>query len=208
MPVQIDNQTYYRTAEVCRMVGISRSTFFRWLKDGVLGEAEYRDRRGWRLLTEDDVAKLKAESSKVAISSSQVLPKRKEMVPHILVVDDDPLIGELFKDSLERHGYQVATALSGKDGLELAAKKHFDLIFLDLVMPELDGAELFRRIKEMNHVARVAIITGYPNSDLMAKAMEQGPFLVMKKPFDIVDILETVRRFAVGSRRSERDEEE
>jgi len=189
------------------MVGISRSTFFRWLKDGVLGEAEYRDRRGWRLLTEDDVAKLKAESSKVAISSSQVLPKRKEMVPHILVVDDDPFIGQLFKDSLEKHGYQVATALSGKDGLELAAKKHFDLIFLDLVMPELDGAELFRRIKEMNHGARVAIITGYPNSDLMAKAMEQGPFLVMKKPFDIVDILETVRRFAVGSRRSERDEE-
>lgn len=65
MSVQINEQTYYRTAEVCRMVGISRNTLFRWLKDGVDLGPENRDRRGWRLFTEDEVKKLKAEANRV-----------------------------------------------------------------------------------------------------------------------------------------------
>ena len=51
MPVVINGQTYYRTVEVCRMVGISRNTLFRWLKEGVFSDVEYRDWRGWRLFT-------------------------------------------------------------------------------------------------------------------------------------------------------------
>jgi predicted site-specific integrase-resolvase len=51
MPVVINDQTYYRTAEVCRIVGISRNTLFRWLKEGVFSDVEYRDWRGWRLFT-------------------------------------------------------------------------------------------------------------------------------------------------------------
>ena len=51
MPVVISNQTYYRTAEVCRIVGISRNTLFKWLKEGVLSDIDYRDCRGWRLFT-------------------------------------------------------------------------------------------------------------------------------------------------------------
>jgi predicted site-specific integrase-resolvase len=50
MPVVINNQTYYRTAEVCRIVGISRNTLFRWLKEGVFSDVEYRDWRDWRPL--------------------------------------------------------------------------------------------------------------------------------------------------------------
>jgi predicted site-specific integrase-resolvase len=51
MPVVIDNQTYYRTAEVWGMVGISRNTLFKWLKEGIFSDVEYRDWRGWRLFT-------------------------------------------------------------------------------------------------------------------------------------------------------------
>ena len=51
MPVVIDNRTYYRTAEICRIVGICRNTLFKWLKEGVLSDVEYRDCRGWRLFT-------------------------------------------------------------------------------------------------------------------------------------------------------------
>ena len=61
MTVTVNGQTYYRTADVCRMVGISRTTLFRWLKEGIFSEAEHRDRRGWRLFTGDEVDKLKAE---------------------------------------------------------------------------------------------------------------------------------------------------
>jgi predicted site-specific integrase-resolvase len=65
MPVTVSGQTYYRTAEVCRIVGISRATLFRWLKDGIFKEAEHRDRRGWRLFTEDEIDKLKAEANQI-----------------------------------------------------------------------------------------------------------------------------------------------
>jgi excisionase family DNA binding protein len=65
MPVTINGLAYYRTAEVCRMIGISRTTLFRWLKQGVLGEAEHRDRRGWRLFTEEEIDSLKVEVNKV-----------------------------------------------------------------------------------------------------------------------------------------------
>ena len=117
---------------------------------------------------------------------------------HILVVDDEPSIGELFKESLNEPGYQVTTTLSSLEALELVSNKHFDIIFLDLLIPELDGAELFRRIRQMYRELPVAIITGYPDSDLMRKAMEHGPFMILKKPFTGKEIVSTVRSFVEG----------
>ena len=65
MPTEIDGKTYYRTAEVCQKVGISRSTFFRWLREGSFTDVEHVDRRGWRLFTDSDVARLKGEVNQV-----------------------------------------------------------------------------------------------------------------------------------------------
>jgi len=72
MPLVMNRQTYYRTAEVCRMVGISRNTLFRWLKRGLLGECERRDRNGWRLFTEDEIDSLRGETSRVTIHRTGV----------------------------------------------------------------------------------------------------------------------------------------
>ncbi len=69
MAVTVNGQTYYRTAEVCRMVGISRTTLFRWLKEGIFREAEHRDRRGWRLFTEDELNSFKAEANRIVGSN-------------------------------------------------------------------------------------------------------------------------------------------
>jgi predicted site-specific integrase-resolvase len=68
MPVVINDQTYYRTAEVCREVGISRNTFFRWLKTGCCREAGHRDRRGWRLFTQDEMESFRVEANRVVRS--------------------------------------------------------------------------------------------------------------------------------------------
>lgn len=67
MPVSVNGQKYFRTAEVQRMVGISRNTLFRWVKGGILGSSELRDRRGWRLFTQDDVEVLKIEASRINV---------------------------------------------------------------------------------------------------------------------------------------------
>lgn len=61
MPVAINGQTYFRTAEVCQLVGISKSTLFRCLRQGIFSEAERRDRKGWRLFTKDEVDRIEAE---------------------------------------------------------------------------------------------------------------------------------------------------
>ena len=65
MPIVIEGRTYYRTAEVCQLVGISRSTIFRWLREGSFTDVENVDRRGWRLFSEYDLVRLKAEVNQV-----------------------------------------------------------------------------------------------------------------------------------------------
>lgn len=65
MSVTIHGTTYYRTTEVCQKIGLSRTTFLRWLKNGIFGEAAYRDRRGWRLFTEDDVNRFMVEANRI-----------------------------------------------------------------------------------------------------------------------------------------------
>jgi len=123
-------------------------------------------------------------------------PKTVGRPLQILVVDDEPLIGKLFKDSLEECGYQVTSTVNSLEALALVTQRHFNFVFLDLVMPRLDGSELFHRIRQMDKHVPIAIITGYPDSDLMKKTMEEGPFLFMKKPFDSDDILGAIHSYA------------
>ena len=79
MSIEIDGKTYYRTAEVCRIVGISRSTFFRWLREGSFTDVRNVDRRGWRLFTEDDLGRLKAEVNKIRLNNSKIERKLKQV---------------------------------------------------------------------------------------------------------------------------------
>jgi predicted site-specific integrase-resolvase len=65
----MNGQTYYRTAEVYRIIGISRNTLYRWLLHGILGEYERRDWRGWRLFTQDEVDTLKRETGRITTTN-------------------------------------------------------------------------------------------------------------------------------------------
>ncbi len=61
----INGKTYHTTSEACRLAGISRSTLLRWVNKGIVSEVSRRDRRGWRLFTEDDINSIKAEAGKI-----------------------------------------------------------------------------------------------------------------------------------------------
>ena len=65
MAIRINGQTYYRTSEACKGAGISRATLFRWLRAGILKDVVFRDRKGWRLFTQDDIDRIKSEATKV-----------------------------------------------------------------------------------------------------------------------------------------------
>ena len=65
MPVDANGQTYYTTTEACKKAGIGRSTFLRWVKTGVIEDVTNADRRGWRLFTEEDISRIKAEATRI-----------------------------------------------------------------------------------------------------------------------------------------------
>lgn len=113
----------------------------------------------------------------------------------ILVVDDEEVIQTLFKETLEELGHTVRVAKTGSKALELVKKQDFDLVFLDLKMPGMVGDELFGRIKAIKPRLPVTIITGYPDSGMMRRALAQGPFGVMNKPFTESDIIAAVNTF-------------
>jgi len=114
---------------------------------------------------------------------------------NILVIDDEEVIRLLFKETLEELGHNVIVAGTSSEGLEIVQQQDFDLVFLDLRMPGMDGAELLSRIKAAKPNLSVTIITGYPDSDIMARALAQSPFGVMDKPFSGSDIEAAVNNF-------------
>ena len=65
MPLNLNGKIYYRTAEACNIAGMSKNTFLRWVKEGTFPDVQCRDRRGWRLFTEDDLNRLKTEVHKI-----------------------------------------------------------------------------------------------------------------------------------------------
>jgi len=65
MPVVIDDQNFYKTAEACRMISISRDALFKWLKEGVISDVEYRDGQGWRLFTAAQLETVRAKTNLV-----------------------------------------------------------------------------------------------------------------------------------------------
>jgi len=114
---------------------------------------------------------------------------------NILVIDDDEEICTLFRDTLEEAGHTVTTVTESPKGLELVKGQDYDLVFLDLKMPGMDGAELLRQIRVAKAELPVTIITGYPDSDLMMNALAHGPLGVMNKPFNSSDIMTAVKNY-------------
>jgi excisionase family DNA binding protein len=110
----------------------------------------------------------------------------------ILIVDDDPRIQEVIKDFIALQGYKAITAGSGTDAIRLIEKKQFDLIFLDLVLPDLSGIEVMRKIKARNRKAVIIIVTGYGDDPIALEAMSFGPLLLLRKPLKIADIMEVL----------------
>jgi excisionase family DNA binding protein len=119
----------------------------------------------------------------------------RKAVASILVIDDDETICSLFKDTLEDAGHTVTVVDESNMGIEVIKEQNFDIVFLDLKMPIIDGSEIFRQIKIDKPDLPVTIITGYPDSDLMMKALAYGPLGIMNKPFNSSEILSAVDNY-------------
>src|SRR5205807_5872802 len=110
----------------------------------------------------------------------------------ILVVDDDPLIVRLVRTHLDRTGYRVLTASDGEQALDLVAAEMPDLVVLDLMLPELDGYEVCRRIREFSMVPVVMLTARGEQGDKL-RGFEAGADDYLTKPFAPAELLARVR---------------
>src|SRR5919199_3938712 len=113
----------------------------------------------------------------------------------ILVADDDAAIRGLLKEFLGNEGYETVEARSGKEVLQAAGAAEPDLMLLDLRMPDWDGMEVMRRLKERDLGIPVVLMTAYGTSSSAIQAMQLGAFDYLTKPFELDDVLLTVQRF-------------
>lgn len=113
----------------------------------------------------------------------------------ILVVDDDRLVGQLFEDVFGDDGYEVLIAADALLALQWVREREFTMIFLDIVMPGLDGAELLSQIRRTRPGQLVILMTAYPDSDVVARALSLGPITLVQKPFSIQHLQATVQAF-------------
>jgi DNA-binding NtrC family response regulator len=118
----------------------------------------------------------------------------------ILIIDDEESIRDSVGQVLEKEGYGVETAVSGQEGLGLFGKKTFEVVYLDLKLPGIQGLDVLSRIKETSPVTPVIIITGYASIESAVEAMKRGAFDYLTKPFTPEEVRVTTRK-ALGSRR-------
>jgi two-component system response regulator HydG len=110
----------------------------------------------------------------------------------ILVVDDYFADRETLKSILEERGYRVFAAVSGAEALTKVKEKHFDIVFLDIRLPDIDGAHIFEEVKSIDPEAAVIMMTGYSEEELIRRAISHGAYTCIYKPFDVEKILTVV----------------
>ena len=104
----------------------------------------------------------------------------------ILIVDDDPNVRDFLKLFLKFKGYRdVRTADKGQDALEAVKKEDLRLVLLDIMLPDLNGVEVLRQVKETNPDVSVIMITGYPDEEKARELLKQGAYDYIVKPFDL-----------------------
>lgn len=116
------------------------------------------------------------------------------MAKRILVVDDDENILSLERTILEQKGFDVTTAGGGKEALRVLAEQPFDLVLLDVMMPEVDGFTVCRKIKEDAKLKDLPVIflTAKVGGEALAEGFESGAIMYINKPFTANKLLTIV----------------
>ncbi|MBM3246867.1 MAG: response regulator [Candidatus Omnitrophica bacterium] len=121
------------------------------------------------------------------------------MAKNILVIDDEQLVIESLRRLLKKEGYDVTIALNGREALEKITQAEYDLVISDIRMPELDGIEIIKNIREfLRQNKKKAIpeilITGYSDEEILKQARQLKVADYIYKPFDTKEFLEIIKK--------------
>ncbi|ALC89147.1 PhoB family transcriptional regulator [Bacillus sp. FJAT-18017] len=115
------------------------------------------------------------------------------MDSHILIIEDDEGIARAIQLELEHAGYQVSIAYTGKEGLSILEKEQIDLVLLDVMIPELNGMEVLRRIRRENNEMVIIMLTARDSVYDKVSGLDLGANDYMTKPFEIEELLARIR---------------
>jgi DNA-binding NtrC family response regulator len=114
--------------------------------------------------------------------------------PEILIVDDEQIVVTRLKSSLEKDGYAVEIFTESEKALQRISQKFFDVVITDLKMPNVDGMEIFRHVRELWPHAKIIMISGFATIETAKEAMKNGVYDFIVKPFKICQIKEIIAR--------------
>lgn len=113
-------------------------------------------------------------------------------MPRILVVDDSEFMRKVLRNILEAGGHKVLEARNADEALEKFVHDGADIITMDIVMPDMDGIEAVRRLKELNKKAKIIMISALGHQKTVMRSLEAGAVDFIIKPFTADDVLESV----------------
>jgi len=118
------------------------------------------------------------------------------MAQKVLVVDDDPIMHRVLKHYLERNGYEMLSASSGRQGIQLATHELPQIIVLDVRMPEMSGLVALRHLKDLGSTKAIPVIVVTVNADRLTQMESQvsGAAGFLAKPFRPADLLAEIKR--------------
>lgn len=116
--------------------------------------------------------------------------------PTILVVDDNQDLLETFAMILKRRGYRVQTAGDGLSAINKFKEQFFDVTIMDIVMPEMNGVDAFKKIKEIQPEAPIILMTAYSDEELIQNAKNEGARQIIHKPIHIDQLIDLINETA------------
>ncbi|MBI5235209.1 MAG: response regulator [Deltaproteobacteria bacterium] len=117
----------------------------------------------------------------------------------VLVVDDEETIGVGISEILKDTGFDAAYVVNGKDAIEIVRKSPFDLIFMDMIMPGMNGLDTYREIRKITPQARVVLFTGYfrDAEEVIVQGVKEGMIdEFIRKPYFAEEIIKSARKYA------------
>jgi DNA-binding NtrC family response regulator len=114
--------------------------------------------------------------------------------PRILVVDDDETIRTTMKAILQDEGYLVDLAATGKEAIQKTTEKNYNVALLDIRLPDMEGVELLKLLKDSVPRTRKIMVTGYPSMQNAISALNKNADAYLLKPVDVEKLLATVKQ--------------
>jgi excisionase family DNA binding protein len=187
LPVPADEPDWLTLGQAAKYLGMAQSTIRKWSDSGRL--PAFYTPGGHRRYRRNDLDQFLERGGAAA-------PRRSEGRRRILIVDDDERLREFVRVNLELEGYSVREAASAEEGLSALDDEPPDLILLDVMMPQVDGWEMLRRVHERHGVGAIPVImfSGKVDDESLQTATSRGAQGFIGKPFNPQQLIESTKQ--------------